>query len=153
MHKYIIGIGLAITALITAISAQAKILVPQFSWPVSNHGGTTYWGHHGRDLAGNLGEVVYTAESGTVFRSSCANKHEQGYGCFVILRHGKDYKTMYAQMQEGSLIPVGSKVKQGDAIGKIGMTGRSTGPHLHFEIRKLTNGKMISVEPLDYLRL
>lgn len=152
MHKYIMAISLAITALITAVSVQAKIVEPYFAWPVSNHVGSTYWGHHGRDYSGDLGETVKAAESGTVFRSSCKNKHDSGHGCFVILRHRQDYKTMYANMQEGSLIKLGSKVQQGDAIGKIGMTGRTTGPHLHFEIRKKINGKFQSVEPLDYQR-
>lgn len=152
MYKYIIGIGLGVVLLTTAVSTQAKTLEPHFSFPVSSHVGTTYWGHQGRDFGGDLGGIVKAAEEGTVFRSSCENKHDSGHGCFVILRHGQDYKTMYANMQEGSLIKVGSKVKQGDVIGNIGMTGRTTGPHVHFEIRKFINGKMQSVEPLDYLK-
>lgn len=154
MPKYIIASSLAITLLATAVSVQAKgrSVEPQFTWPVSNHVGTTYWGHQGRDFVADLGGVVKAAEAGTVFRSNCSDTWNRGNGCVVILRHDSDYKTMYAHLQEGSLISGGSKVKQGDVIGRIGITGRTTGPHLHFEIRKLINGTMQSLEPLDYLQ-
>lgn len=152
MHKSIIGIGVSIVVLTTAVSVQAKIVEPQFSFPVSNHVGTTYWGHHGRDFAGDLGGVVKAAEDGTVFRSSCVDKHDSGLGCFVIIRHGLNYKTVYGQMAADGLVKVGAHVNQGDVIGKIGLTGRTTGPHLHFEIRQKINGTFQSVEPLDYLR-
>lgn len=97
--------------------------------------------HTGTDFsAGGInGATVYAVKDGEVIY---AQKHK-AYGNFVIIDHGKGVSSCYAHMQDGSLkVKVGDKVLQGQPIGKVGSTGYSTGPHLHFEIRidgKTTN--------------
>ena len=87
--------------------------------------------HNGLDFRGNIGEPVYSTADGVVVFSGSQN----GYGLVVKIRHGHGYQTVYAHL---SAIDVadGQKVKAGQAIGKLGNTGRSTGPHLHYEVRR-----------------
>lgn len=90
--------------------------------------------HTGTDFcaAGINGKTVYAVKSGEVIYAA---KHK-AYGNFVIIDHGAGVSSCYAHMQDGSmLVSVGDKVLQGQPIGKVGSTGYSTGPHLHFEIR------------------
>lgn len=90
--------------------------------------------HTGTDFcAPNInGKTVYAAKGGEVIYAA---KHK-AYGNFVIIDHGAGVSTCYAHMQDGSLlVSVGQKVSQGQPIGKVGTTGYSTGPHLHFEVR------------------
>lgn len=90
--------------------------------------------HTGTDFcaAGINGKTVYAVKDGEVIYAA---KHK-AYGNFVIIDHGKGISSCYAHMQDGSLqVSVGDKVLQGQPIGKVGTTGYSTGPHLHFEIR------------------
>ena len=70
-----------------------------------------------------------------------------GYGNRVMVDHGNGYLTLYAHMSKIS-VKVGQSVKRGDVLGSMGSTGRSTGVHLHFEIR--TSGG--NVNPFDYLK-
>ncbi|MBR6634421.1 MAG: peptidoglycan DD-metalloendopeptidase family protein, partial [Clostridia bacterium] len=90
--------------------------------------------HTGTDFcaAGIDGKTVYAVKGGEVIYAA---KHK-AYGNFVIIDHGKGISSCYAHMQDGSMrVSVGDKVQQGQPIGKVGTTGYSTGPHLHFEIR------------------
>ncbi len=90
--------------------------------------------HTGTDFcaAGINGKTVYAVKDGEVIYAA---KHK-AYGNFVIIDHGKGISSCYAHMQDGSMtVSVGDKVRQGQPIGKVGSTGYSTGPHLHFEIR------------------
>ena len=90
--------------------------------------------HTGTDFtAGGInGKNVYAVKDGKVIY---AQKHK-AYGNFVIIDHGNGVSSCYAHMQDGSMkVSVGDKVLQGQPIGKVGSTGYSTGPHLHFEIR------------------
>ncbi len=90
--------------------------------------------HTGTDFcAGGInGKTVYAVKDGEVIYAA---KHK-AYGNFVIIDHGNGVSSCYAHMQDNSMtVVVGSKVKQGQPIGKVGTTGYSTGPHLHFEIR------------------
>lgn len=90
--------------------------------------------HTGTDFcaAGINGKTVYAVKDGEVIYAA---KHK-AYGNFVIIDHGKGISSCYAHMQDGSMtVSVGDKVLQGQPIGKVGSTGYSTGPHLHFEIR------------------
>lgn len=99
--------------------------------------------HNGIDLANVPGSAVVAAMSGTVVH---VESQPGNYGRFVIIRHDKGYQTLYAHLDTWS-VRVGQRVTQGQRIGSMGNTGRSTGPHLHFSI--IRNGTF--VDPLRYL--
>ena len=95
--------------------------------------------HRGVDFAAPRGTPVYAAGDGIIekrFRRS-------GYGNYIRILHGEGFSTAYAHMRNfANGFSVGSRVKQGDVIGYVGSTGRSTGPHLHFEIHR--NGTIMN---------
>lgn len=86
--------------------------------------------HAGLDFRGPVGAPIYAAAAGTVSFVGV----KQGYGRVVEVSHGNGLMTRYAHMSR-TVARVGEKVEAGGEIGKIGNTGRSTGPHLHFEVR------------------
>ena len=88
--------------------------------------------HHGIDLAGPVGLDIHCAGAGTVVR---AKMNRYGYGKEVVVDHGFGYRTIYAHLHD-IFVEKGQKLKRGEVIGTMGSTGRSTGPHLHYEIRK-----------------
>ena len=97
--------------------------------------------HSGVDYAAPKGSRIYASGDGVVKRAQYAG----GYGNYVVIRHNSEYSTGYAHMTGFARgIKPGTRVKQGQVIGYVGSTGRSTGPHLHFEVIK--NGK--KVDPL-----
>ena len=96
--------------------------------------------HPGIDLKGDLGENVYATASGIVLRSDWYN----GYGNAIVIDHGFGLTTLYGHLTRVNVVP-GQQVKAGDIIGYLGSTGRSTGPHVHYEIRK--NGDDIDPNP------
>jgi murein DD-endopeptidase MepM/ murein hydrolase activator NlpD len=101
-------------------------------------------GHTGLDIANRTNTPIYAADGGTVVVSGWSG----GYGFAVAIDHGNGYVTWYAHMANQPPVSVGQRVSQGEYIGPVGSTGYSTGPHLHFEIRK--NGQY--QDPLQYLR-
>lgn len=88
--------------------------------------------HHGIDLAGPVGLDIHCTGAGTVVLAKM-NRH--GYGKEVVVDHGFGYRTTYAHLED-ILVVKGQKLKRGEVVGTLGSTGRSTGPHLHYEIRK-----------------
>ena len=98
--------------------------------------------HRGIDIAAPTGTPIYATRAGTVTR----NYLSASYGWVVYMDHGNGVTTRYAHMNQQSPLPVGSSVEQGQYIGPVGSTGRSSGPHLHFEIR--VNGQ--AVDPRDH---
>lgn len=87
--------------------------------------------HKGIDFAVAMGTPIYAAGDGTVEISG----RKGAYGNYVRIRHNNEMKTAYAHMQKiAKGITPGQKVKQGQIIGYVGTTGRSTGPHLHYEV-------------------
>ncbi len=98
--------------------------------------------HKGMDFAGKEGSDVVAVASGVV---TWAGKR-YGYGELVEINHGKGYVTRYGHNQE-ILVEIGDRVKQGEVIATMGSTGRSTGPHVHFEV--VRNGKI--VDPTKYI--
>jgi len=88
--------------------------------------------HAGIDIAAKKGTPVYASSDGEV-KTSATNKG--GYGNLIVIDHGSTITTWYGHLNE-RLVKEKQNVKKGDLIGKVGSTGRSTGPHLHFEIRK-----------------
>ncbi|MCB1319675.1 MAG: M23 family metallopeptidase [Leptospiraceae bacterium] len=90
--------------------------------------------HGGLDIAAPTGTPVYASRSGRVVRAETA----AGYGQLIVLEHGYGYQTYYGHLSQIG-VRVGQQVAAGSLIGRVGSTGRATGPHLHFEVRK--NGR------------
>lgn len=106
-----------------------------FMWPT---GGVItqkfYWYHPAVDIANPTNPPVVAAQGGSVI---IAGWNAGGYGNYVVIDHGNGYQTLYGHMVTGSiLVKAGDRVKQGQRIGTMGSTGRSTGTHLHFEVKK-----------------
>lgn len=104
------------------------------------------WGrmHRGIDIAAPVGTPILASADGTVEFSGW---NSGGYGNMINLRHPNGSRTRYAHASE-LLVSEGDVVEQGEAIALVGSTGRSTGPHLHFEIRPSGQG---AVDPMAYL--
>ena len=86
--------------------------------------------HEGLDYSADIGTPVYATGDGTVELAGW----NKGYGNSMDISHGCNYLTRYAHLSE-ILVRQGQKVRRGDMIGKVGNTGESTGPHLHYEVR------------------
>lgn len=98
--------------------------------------------HAGVDFAGKEGSEIVAVAAGVVTWSG--DRH--GYGSLVEINHGNGFKTRYAHCKE-NLVKVGDVVKKGQIVALMGSSGRSTGPHVHFEVYK--NGR--SVDPASYI--
>jgi len=99
--------------------------------------------HNGVDFAGKLGSDIIAVAAGVVTWSG----DRYGYGNMVEIDHGNGYVTRYAHNQK-NLVKVGDKIAKGQLIAKMGSSGRSTGPHVHFEV--LRNGRV--VDPLKHMQ-
>jgi len=93
-------------------------------------------GGRGIDMAAPTGTPIIAAASGTVILSR--DGYNGGYGGMIIVQHANGTKTLYAHMSKRATT-TGAQVKQGEVIGYVGSTGRSTGPHLHFEVQGAKN--------------
>ncbi|MBI3620547.1 peptidoglycan DD-metalloendopeptidase family protein [Candidatus Roizmanbacteria bacterium] len=116
-----------------------------FIWPTS--GVITQapiWYHMALDIANPSAPPVLASDTGTVIYADCLR---YGYGCHVIIDHGNGYRTLYAHLSS-ILISAGQAIGQGQQIGLMGSTGRSTGTHLHFEVR---SGETL-LNPLNFLK-
>lgn len=114
------------------------------AWPLA--GSITQGFHQDHlaiDIGGPYGTTVYAADDGAVVYAKWA---QEGYGYTLIIDHGDELQTWYSHLK-GTYLQAGSLVARGDPIGEVGSTGRSTGPHVHFEVR--LNGERVN--PLDYL--
>ncbi|HHV59828.1 MAG TPA: M23 family metallopeptidase [Clostridiaceae bacterium] len=98
--------------------------------------------HSGIDIAADYGADIVAAADGTVIMSGTNG----GYGKCIIIDHGNGLKTLYAHASE-LLVSNGAKVKKGELIARVGSTGTSTGPHLHFEVQM----DDVPIDPLIYL--
>lgn len=116
-----------------------------FIWPASGIITQYYvWYHQAIDIANPSSPPILAADSGTVTYAGCLR---WGYGCHIIIDHNNGYQTLYAHLSRYS-VDTGQSVSQGEEIGTMGSTGRSTGTHLHFEIR--FGGQLLN--PLTFLK-
>lgn len=99
--------------------------------------------HYGLDFAGTLGGEVVAVGAGVVTYSG----RRYGYGNMVEINHGNGFVTRYAHNKD-NLVEVGDVIRKGQQIAVMGSSGRSTGPHVHFEV--LQNGKVVN--PLQYIQ-
>jgi murein DD-endopeptidase MepM/ murein hydrolase activator NlpD len=118
-----------------------------FIWPVngtinSGYGPRGLSFHDGIDIAAPEGTPIKAIEDGEVIYSD----QLRGYGNMVILRHADGIVSVYAH-NESNLVRVGQSVVRGEVVARVGSTGRVSGPHLHFEIRKNNAAQ----DPLRYL--
>ncbi|MCL1820134.1 MAG: peptidoglycan DD-metalloendopeptidase family protein [Oscillospiraceae bacterium] len=137
---------------VTEVIATGTMTPPTFIRPFygkvsSNYGMRKLFGrtsmHTGVDFAGKIGSPIVASSDGTVKFVGT----KTGYGLCIIIKHADGIETLYGH-NSSNLVKVGDKVKQGDLIARVGNTGRSTGPHVHFEI--IVNGK--TVNPFNYLK-
>lgn len=120
-----------------------------FVWPSDRHylSGFDYspeTNHRGLDIAAKLGEPIYAADAGVVVY---AGWNDWGYGNMIVIDHGNGWQSLYAHLSVLNLT-CGMSAGQGTVIGASGSTGRSSGPHLHFELMHTSYGK---VNPWDFL--
>jgi len=118
----------------------------KFVWPASGIISQGFrWYHKAIDIANRDLPPVLAADSGKVLVAGWPDN--VGYGNRVVIDHGNGFITLYGHLNRIYVV-AGQTVKRGDQIGQMGSTGRSTGPHLHFEIRQ--NGTLVN--PLDFLK-
>jgi murein DD-endopeptidase MepM/ murein hydrolase activator NlpD len=132
----------------------AKLQVTPTIWPTDSRTVTSLFGvrkdpfthratfHAGIDISGDTGEPIYAAADGVIISADRSSSH----GNNVLISHSNGIRTHYSHLSK-ILTNVGAKVSKGDIIGKMGSTGRSTGPHLHYEV--IVNGE--NVDPRPYL--
>lgn len=123
-------------------------------WPVVNGTVTSNFGcredpilnnnsfHSGIDISVNIGTNVFCAFNGVVKEIN----YNESYGKYIVIKHSKNFETLYAHCSK-ILLNKGDNVAKGDIIALSGNSGRTTGPHLHFEV--IING--VKVDPLNYL--
>lgn len=108
--------------------------------------------HYGLDISGggmyNYHNIIASKDGVVLHASDIGN----GFGEYVVLKHENDEYTLYGHLHTNTIVVnVGDTVSQGQVLGKMGTTGRSTGVHLHFEIRVGANHQSAAVNPLDYI--
>lgn len=132
----------------TPIPAEPAATAPAWVRPGTGRfssGFAKRWGrmHKGIDLAAPIGAPIYAAANGTVIFAGPAS----GFGRLVKVRHADGVETWYGHMSK-ILVEQGQQVKAGELIAKVGNEGKSTGPHLHFEVHVRGN----AVDPVPYLK-
>ncbi len=129
----------------TTPDAGTVVASGQFVWPTQGVISQGFaWYHPGDDIANRSMPPILAADAGTIVVAGWDNS---GYGNMIFINHGNGFMTRYGHLSQISVV-VGQTVNRGSVIGKMGSTGHSTGPHLHFEIYK--NG--VRVNPLSYLK-
>ncbi len=147
-----LGMGADVTAFSSPIPQRA-ISVPsrmplEGAQLTSNYGMRTHpvlggrRNHTGIDLAAPTGTPIYATADGVIGRADWYSS----YGLYISINHGASMETRYAHLSRLA-VAAGDNVKKGDLIGYVGSTGRSTGPHLHYEVR--VDG--LAVNPIPYM--
>jgi LysM repeat protein len=124
----------------------------EWIWPVlgeiTDYFGTRNGKHKGLDIAGPIGSPVFTVDDGVVSKSYFSSS----YGHVIFIKHPNGFETVYAHLHK-RFVREGENVKRGQQIGKLGNSGRSSGPHLHFEVHngEWTYEKNNAINPLMVL--
>ncbi len=128
-------------------SPTVKAGTGKMAWPTAGYRITQYfsWRHTGVDIANKIGTPIYAADDGVVEISQ--GGYNGGYGNTIVINHGNGIKTRYGHASK-LFVKVGDVVEKGENIAAMGSTGRSTGPHLHFEV--LVN--KVRTNPLNYIK-
>jgi len=126
-----------------AVTSSTRLIWPLHGKVTSRFGKRRSRMHDGIDISASEGTAIHAAANGEVVY---ADQRLSGYGRMVIIRHANNMFTAYAHNQR-NLVKKGQRVKQGAVIARVGHSGRATGPHLHFEVRRGTT----AVDPLAYL--
>jgi len=131
-----------------ATANPSRSITSVFAWPVfgkisSGYGWRKREFHHGLDIACPVGTPIRAAQAGKVTFSGTRSV----YGKTIVIEHANGTETLYAHISK-SMVKEGQQVKRGQVIALVGLTGRTTGPHLHFQI----NYKGNTVNPIEYLR-
>ena len=143
---------------------DSNVSASGWAWPMPYDGVylTSYYGyryhpldgdwryHSGIDvsMSGAYGKNIIATRAGTVIISSYEGENGTGYGSYIVIDHGDGYTSLYGHCS-ALLVSQGQRVSRGQIIARVGSTGWSTGPHLHFEVRY--DGE--TVDPLDYVNL
>ncbi|MFA5754726.1 MAG: M23 family metallopeptidase [Patescibacteria group bacterium] len=119
----------------------------KMAWPTVGYRITQYfsWRHNGVDIGNKVGTAIYAADAGIV--EIAQGGWNGGYGNTILINHGGGKKTRYGHLSK-LFVKVGDEVAKGENIGAMGSTGRSTGPHLHFEV--IIKGTRYN--PLNYIK-
>lgn len=121
--------------------ASGKLGGSCFGWRSSTNSN-----HRGVDMAQPFGTAIRAASAGTIHRKSY---DAGGAGYYVVVRHANNIYTVYMHMPGHSPLSVGTNVSAGQQIGRVGSTGHSTGPHLHFEVHQ---GLWNQINPASFMR-
>jgi len=149
--KKVLKVDVYIDDVVMEPSGKEKVAYKklEFIWPVEGKlvdvfDETETKRHMGIDISSPMGTPIKASNAGRVIYSGNTIK---GYGNLIILRHSEEYITIYAHNQV-NLVEEGEWVEKGQVIGKVGKSGRASGPHLHFEIRR--NNKPL--DPMLFLK-
>jgi murein DD-endopeptidase MepM/ murein hydrolase activator NlpD len=149
--KKVLRVEIYIDDVVAELGEKVKIAYKKldFIWPVEGKINDVFEEaesrrHQGIDISSPLGTLIRASNAGMVIYS---NNTIKGYGNLIVLRHSEELVTVYAHNQV-NLVEEGTWVEKGQIIGKVGQTGRASGPHLHFEIRR--NNK--AVDPMLFLK-
>ncbi len=136
-----------VTSVSGPVPSSAARGTGNFGYPVSGRITQKWWTRHqGIDIAAPKGTPIYAADAGYVSFAGW-DREIVSYGNMILINHGNGYITRYAHLS-AFIVSAGDSVKKGQLIGRVGSTGNSTGPHVHFEIYR--NG--VRVNPFGYLR-
>ncbi len=146
-YKYAAGEGVATGTLgypVEGVTGCDASDYPNYSSSGGYHGGTDI----NSDVGASEGMNILAADGGTV---KTVKNLDYSYGSHVIIDHGNGYTTLYAHMQNGSIVvKEGDLIAKGQLIGKLGSTGNSSGPHLHIELR-INNSHKNTLNPCNYI--
>lgn len=130
----------------------------KFRYPVDYIAITTYYKkgvHNGLDLGwnskhGGAHQPIYAAADGVVYSLKDKDRTGESWGNFVKIKHSKKTYTLYAHLLDGIKVKKGKRVKQGQLLGYMGSTGKSTAPHLHYEYYRGGSSVKYRVDPEKY---